>query len=156
MSDFTAAFLKSKGAPIEYQGRWLYLGYWFPVSVGDEIRVTFVKFAKQPVQGLRVGTRGKGCQLELAQQRGDDFVLWAETAPRLVKILVVEARSGAEVGLWNVWRDDKHGTMMYGVNNAAIDVNRQPDGRVLLMCSDGRGKPDFDDLVVEVEHIRKP
>jgi hypothetical protein len=54
------------------------------------------------------------------------FVVWTDTAPRHIEFTApVNAREPVELVLYNVWRDEKYGTMMYGLN-AAGTVIEQP------------------------------
>jgi hypothetical protein len=51
----------------------------------------------------------------------------------------------------NQWRDEKFGSTMYRLNNAAMEILPQEDGvSVVMRCSDGWGEPDFDDLVIQL------
>jgi hypothetical protein len=57
---------------------------------------------------------------------------------------------GSELSFYNGWEDLKYGTLLSGLRYAAIDVQTQPDGSVLLNCSDGWGDADFADLQARV------
>lgn len=61
-----------------------------------------------------------------------------------------QCEGGARVVITNQWRDEKYGSTMYKLNNAAMEVLDQTDGSLLLRCSDGWGDADFNDLVVQV------
>lgn len=152
--DFVAEFVKSNGQPISYGGRTLRQSWGVPVTLGDTVLIRFERFVAKPVQGIGIAGLGKGTRLMLAAEEGKDFVLWTDTAPREVVVAIRKATPGSVVRIWNVWRDVKYGTTLYGLNAAAIDVHENADGSVLLQCSDGWGGPDFNDLVVRVERLR--
>lgn len=143
-------FLQNRGEPIQFNGQHLFWTYWLPVAHGDTIEVSFVRFTPRPVQGI--GLEAEKCKLRIGGSTSKKFGIWTDTAPRSFEIAISQAKPGARIGIFNQWRDEVHGTTMYRLNNAAIDVRPQADGSVLLMCSDGRGEPEFNDLVVRIRH----
>jgi hypothetical protein len=149
--DFQSEF--ARGEPIQFEGRTLWSAHWADVARDQQVVVSFERFTDKPVQGLMVAGRKRSLQLEVAGRRADQFVLWTDTAPREVSVRVVKAAPGDQLGFWNVWRDEKHDSLMYGLNAAAIHVSREADGSVLLNCSDGWRGPDFEDLVVRLRGL---
>jgi hypothetical protein len=103
---------------------------------------------------MRLSLAQRGAKLEVEGHRMPDVVIWADTAPRNVQVKVARLKGTSDVVLWNVWRDAKYGTMLYGINNSAIEVDAQDDGTTILRCSDGWLGPDFDDLVLAIKVIR--
>lgn len=156
MTDLTAAFIQSGGAPIQYGGRDLRPIHWLEVERGDVIQLRFLGFVPRPVQGIRIGGSDTRMELQTAGRSAGDFVFWTDSAPTASEVLVLDARPGDRVGIWNVWRDEKFGATMYGVNNSAIHVEDIGRSSAILHCSDGVGEPNFEDLVVEVSIGRKP
>jgi hypothetical protein len=139
------------GGVIEYEGRQLRLSYWLSVLKGDRLHILFERQTARPVQGLALQLHDRRGELEIASKRSKHMVLWTDTAPRHVECSINKVKRGGQLSLMNVWRDEKYGTTMMGLNCAAMDVQLQPDGSVLLCCSDGWGMdPDFSDLVVRV------
>ena len=66
------------------------------------------------------------------------------------------ARKPVQLIIYNVWRDEKYGTTMYGLNAAAMVVQQPRADEWTLACSDGWGvEPDFSDLVVRLVHERR-
>lgn len=145
MSSLAQAFNRTGGQPIEYEGRTLHLSYWLDVTTGDRLTVRFLRSAEVPVQG--VGITAERCKLRVGDTTTKNLALWRDTAPDFVEVEVLGARRSARVGIMNQWRDEVYGTTMLGINNAAMDVQRQPDGSLLVRCSDGWKGPDFNDLV---------
>jgi hypothetical protein len=155
MTTLADEFNRTDGKPIVYDGRTLTMSFSLQVEQGDRVDVIFERFAPSPVQGLRLALKEKGGQLEIGKQRSTDFVLWTDTAPRHVQVLIAKGKRKGHLVLWNVWRDAKHGTTLYGVNNAAIEVAEQSATGAVLRCSDGWLGPDFDDLVVRLGLLPK-
>jgi len=139
---------KSEGGTIEVDGRSLRATHSVTVSEGASLRLVFLRSASAPVQGL--GLHGVNCSLKIGGVTNKDLALWCDTAPRNVTCDVVNVKAGARVEITNQWRDDKYGTTMYKLNNAAMEVLEQADNSLLLRCSDGWGDADFNDLVVQV------
>ena len=141
-------FDEAKGAPIDYSGRSLHKSLKLPVSTGDSLELRFLRSSDRPVQG--VGLKCENCRVKIAGIVAASAALWRETASDHVAIDIVNARNAAQLILFNQWRDEKHGSTMYHLNNAAMEIVEQPDAALLLRCSDGWGEPDFQDLVVEL------
>jgi hypothetical protein len=152
MPDFRLLWRETPGGGlIEYEGRQLRLSYWLSVSKGDRLQLIFERHVARPVQGLALQLHDRVGELQIGSTRGKHMVLWTDTAPRHVECSVNKVKRGGQLSLMNVWRDEKYGTTMMGLNCAAMDVQVQPDGSALLCCSDGWGmEPDFSDLVVRL------
>jgi len=134
--------------PIHFEGRELRASLVFDVTKNDKVNLRFQRATDSPVQGL--GVECRKCELRIANTVAKNLALWTDTAPKEVLLEVVRAKPGATITIFNQWRDEKYGSTMYHLNNAAIEVVAQADGSVLLRCSDGWGEPDFDDLVVSL------
>ncbi len=148
--DFSKQFAQSGGGPIDYKGRRLYAAHWIDVAKRDEIIVTIVRHNKNgPKQGLCVACRGKNTRAEINGRAATRFLLWAHTAPPEITISVIRAGPGGQIGLFNVWEDEKFGTVLYGLGCSAMCIGHDESG-VLLSCSDSSCPPDFEDLVVRV------
>ena len=137
--------------PVSHNGRELWLSYRIPVGTGDRIHLLFERFSSRPRQGMQLMMANRRHQLAIAGHEGRQFVLWADTAPRHVEVEITKAGRGGTLVLMNAWQDEKYGTMLYGLNWAAMDVSAEADGTLLIDCSDGYGlEPSFGDLVVRV------
>ncbi|WP_337169514.1 hypothetical protein [Gemmatimonas aurantiaca] len=150
MTTFADQFQSTNGAPIRYDGRELHAKLAFQVKNGDTIELRFLRSAERPVQGI--GITCEKCEIRVASTTAKRIGLWADTAPRTVTLEVVKARTDAHVIFFNQWRDEKYGSTMYRVNNAAMELVPQPDASILVRCSDGWGEPDFNDLVFQIVH----
>jgi hypothetical protein len=141
-------FDSANGRPICWHGRTLIPKYSVPVDSGDAFRMRFLGSVPSPVQGM--GLHAENCSIRVASVVAKDIALWRDTAPDVVEFSIVRVKKGARVILTNQWRDEKYGSTMYRLNNAAIEVVPQDDGSVILRCSDGWGEPDFESLVVQL------
>lgn len=151
MRSLAEALTDAGGGPLMHEGRELYARYRVQVAQGERLRITFERSKETPVQGL--GLHCEKCQLQAHGTTAQDLALWTDTAPREVELVATKVRSGAYVDIVNQWRDEKHGTTMYRLNSAAMEVVREEDeDAAILRCSDGWDSPAFDDLVV---HVRK-
>jgi hypothetical protein len=147
---FAEQFEAARGNTIHYRGRELRTKYVVAVNRGDTLLIEFLRASDRPVQGL--GITCENCQVSIAGAVSKHFGLWLDTAPREVLLIVKNAKGNARLEFFNQWRDEKYGTTLYMLNNAAIDVSEEPDGSVTLRCSDGWTEPDFDNLVVRLSH----
>jgi hypothetical protein len=154
MPDFTRAFVESNGAPIQHDGLTLHSSLRLQVSAGDLVHIFFEHFVARPVQGLVIQAANRAHKLTIARSRHNMFVLWTDIAPRHVEVAApAKARKPVELIVSNVWRDEKYGTMMYGLNAAAMVIEQPRADEWTLACSDGWGvEPDFSDLVVRLLH----
>ena len=153
MTTFTDQFESTNGAPIQYDGRELHAKLVLAAANGDTIALRFLRSADRPVQGI--GITCEHCEIRVAGTMAKSIGLWTDTAPKAVTLEVVKAKTGARVIFFNQWRDEKDGSTMYRLNNAAMELVPQPDGSILARCSDGFGEPDFNDLVFQLTH-REP
>lgn len=149
MKDFRERFIESRGKPITHDGKEVHLSYRISVGSGDTLLVSLRHAVESPVQGLRM--IAKNCKLEALGQQAKQFVLWADSANERTEIRVLRAKPNAEVVFMNVWRDEKFGSTLHGLNYSGIEVTPEAEQAVLLRCSDGWGPPTFDDLVVRLE-----
>jgi len=141
-------FEAANGATIFYEGRELHRSLVLPVSRGDSLDLRFVRSTERPVQGF--GIKCERCQVKVADTLATNVALWRDTAPSEITINVAKAKPGARILIRNYWRDEKYGTTMYYLNNAAIEIVYRADGVIVLHCSDGWLGPDFEDLVAEI------
>lgn len=147
-STFTELFNAAHGAPIRYQGRELHAKYDIAVSPGQSIALRFLRSARRPVQG--VGIACHNCKIAIGETEAKDIALWTDTAPAEIVLKITKAKPGARATFTNQWRDEKFGSTMYRLNNAAMEISHGSDGVIDFRCSDGWGPPDFNDLVFQL------
>ena len=144
-------FAASHGEPIEFGGQTLHLRLDIVAPPKSRLHVLFESSLASPVQGLAVSARQPKHKLKVMGTSARHLVLWRDTAPKHVEVELPSARQPLSVVIYNVWRGEKYGTTMYGVNAAAMRVTEEGPGKWLLECSDGWGtEANFSDLVARV------
>ena len=136
--------------PVSHESRTLWLSYRISVTTHDRIHILFEHYTKSPKQCITLSLAKRNHRVAINGTDAGRFVLWTHTAPRHVEIDITKAGRGSELCIFNGWEDLKQGTLLYGLRYAAIDVQAQVDGSVILNCSDGWGEADFTDLQVRV------
>jgi hypothetical protein len=141
MPSFQAMFLASDGQPIEYEGKLLKLVDSFALEDAKAIRIQFENTNSEWRQGIAVDVDG---ELVVNDQKiRKSIVLWEDTAPKRVDILVIGACQSATI--YNVW-DTGKGTIDAWHNGAAMIVHDLAGGKRYL-CNDGHPDDGFDDIV---------
>ena|ERR1700737_290190 len=138
-------FRRSRGAPIEIQGRTVHALFEHRLGGPEVVRVELRSNRPRPEGVCFKIVKGN---LVINEQRLREAVLWTDTAPGSVRILCQPKGTGAVLKVWNTWKDDQ-GTQHAWIGNAGMLVENTPDG-VILRCSDGIGDIDFDDLIVSL------
>jgi hypothetical protein len=111
------------------------------------VQVNIESYTADRPQGIRIKVRSG--DVDIVGQRLDDVVLWTDTAPATTTATVhATAANPTVVRVWNVWRD-KLGTMQAWIGDAGMLIE-PTDAGTMLRCSDGLGRPSFDDLVVRI------
>jgi len=118
------------------------------VKSGDTIQVRRVSTSSLRAQALKVGAdkgelRANGVLTPVA-------AIWTHTAPKVATLEVV-GRKTRTLELWNSWSYD--GVDSSWIGGAGMRVESDGNAHTLL-CSDGVGEPNFEDLVVEVTVLR--
>ncbi len=93
--------------------------------------------------------------MRVAAAHSPAIILWIDTAPPTVSIECAKVIDGAELQVSNRWRlEDGREDEWFG--NYGILTEEIGQDAFVLRCSDGIGlQPSFDDLVVQVELVRK-
>lgn len=141
----SSLFQKSKGAPIEIDGRVVQSIFKTKISRASQtFLVRRVKAKDSPRQGVRVKV-AKG-EVEVNEQRHQEIILWADTSPESL-VITVHAKPECELKIWNVWMVDE--IVQAWVGNSGIIVSGT-EAAVTLECSDGYGQVDFSCLIIEM------
>lgn len=127
----------------------LYSLYDLPTDL-EQFTVRINSAGRRSVQGLHL--RIKGGELQVGGRTSTDILLWADTAPSQVAVLVKwSASKRRSLRVWNTWR--VNGVAQAWLGNAGMRVTQGSDGVISLMCSDGEGDPDFTNLVVTIDGV---
>lgn len=141
----SSLFQKSKGAPIEVDGRLVQSIFKTEISRASQtFLVRLVKAKHSPSQGVRIKVV-KG-EVEVNEQRHQEIILWADTSPKSL-VVAIHAKPGCELKMWNVWMVDE--IVQAWVGNSGIIVS-ETEAAVTLECSDGYGQVDFSCLIIEM------
>jgi hypothetical protein len=141
-------FGEAQSACVEWEGGPLYGVY--ELEAPDAFDVEFLSFASKPVQGLNL-TVYDGL-LEIEGVEGRTMLLWHDTAPPVVPVIVKPAKGKKTIlKIWNVWRGKVGGVdvTQAWLGNAGMRID-QVANQLTLHCSDGEGPVDFGDLQVRV------
>ncbi len=145
LSDMFAA---ARGSPIEVDGVMLTRIKRIVFEKGiHKLKLSMLSANSEFPQGVRLSLdKGKMC---LGGDKGRDFVLWMETAPKQCTFFVDVERS-AELALWNVWKVGL--TTNAWIGASAMHVVHS--GRTISFhCSDGSETLDLSNLRFELEHL---
>ncbi len=156
MTNLTSQLRKADGGPVVFRGHSIVAAYRVRAVHGESLVLRFESATSTPVQGLRLQVQATGAAFRLGGRALSDVVLWRDTAPDEVHITVDAPSGDAECVIWNVWKDTKHGTMLYGLNDAGMEVETAADGPIVIRCSDGYGAFDLSDLIVFIERSTSP
>jgi hypothetical protein len=79
------------------------------------------------------------------------MILRLDTAPDTIEVRYNPSRQGSRITIYNGWINESGGTDAW-LMHAGMLVE-ETGNKMTLRCSDGRGEPTFDDLVVEIEFL---
>lgn len=145
MVDLSSLFAEQRASEIDWEGP-LFSLYELPTSA-TRLCVEFKHRGSELRQGVRLKVRGG--KLEANGVEESDLVLWQDSSPPRVEVLVRWGRRGPRsLRIWNCW--EINGVTHAWLGNAGIRVERAPEDTIVLRCSDGHGEPDYGDLVVGI------
>ena len=142
MPNFEELFLKSKGKPVEYNGKEVRMMDEFPAKDGDALILSMEKFNSEWKQGIHLET--KGFFLVNNQKIKNTIVLWQDSAPKTVEFELSLKKQGSII-VKNVW-DTGDGVMHSWHHGSGIIIEDIPDGK-RYFCNDGHPDDNFDDIV---------
>ena len=151
MANFQKLFIESKGKPIEYKGKILYLFDKLPIEESTIYLLTFEKTNSEWKQGIALDTEGI-IEIENKMFKNKKIILWETTAPKQVKFITHPTKKPCFLFIYNIW-DVGDGISQSGYNGAAMIVEEIPNGR-RYYCNDGHPDENFDDIVFTRELIR--
>lgn len=144
-------FAAAHGKAVEVRGRMAVQMARIPCRNGDAFRIRLSNPLGRLGQGVSLSLREGHMTVNDRDSR--DVVLWTQTAPESVDVVVNSLTNGTdELLVWNCWRGPQDQTMAW-LGNAGMVVTDQNDKRWVLECSDGSGEPNFDDLIVEIARV---
>jgi len=115
------------------------------VSEGDTLEFAIASTSGSWRQGIWLGVHG---ELEVGGARGDQYVVWTDTAPRSFQVRVAKTDDGL-LRFYNVW-DSGRGRKMESQSATSGMLVDEADGLVTYRCNDIGLSPRFDKLVFEL------
>lgn len=146
MTTFGEMFIKSKGQPLEIDGRVVHGIYRREVTVGQAFRLRFIQSVSHPVQGVSLGVKRGVIQVNDVEAK--DMVLWCDNAPDDITFVCKKGRGTREFTIWNCWRDER-GVNQAWIGNAGMLIEEIRPGIVRFKCN-SRPNVTFGDLVFEL------
>jgi len=142
-------FMESRGATVEYEGLTVHGVVFKQVKKPGRFKVRFVKAVPVPVQALNINIEPGTLVIEDTESR--KMILRLDTAPDVVEVRYRPSRKGSRISIYNAWIDESGRTDAWLVHAGMLVEER--GNKMILRCSDGRGEPTFDDLIVEIEFL---
>jgi len=139
------AFAEAQTSIVEWEGEPAYAIFEFKAR--DHFSVRFLNSKQLPVQGLRV--KSTNSSLVVNGNEAAEMIFWADTAPEHIDVHIRPSGAEATLKIWNVWRGGMNVTQAW-TGNAGMRVRQSPTV-IRLLCSDGRGRAGFDDLIAEIQ-----
>lgn len=149
MPSFQEQFMETRGQPIVYQGKTLFLMDNFPLENSTRLRLFFETCNSEWRQGVALHVDGNVEVNGRVIGKPQHIVLWHDTAPEIVELDV--RTKTATVRVYNVW-DSGDGMTDAGHNGSAMIIEETPNGR-RYRCNDGLADDDFDDIVFRIERV---
>ncbi len=153
MPIFSEFFIKTKGQPINYKGKTLYLVDKFPVADDDTIIIIFEKTNSNWKQGVSIDITGK-CEYMgklFEKGKGVNMIFWEDTSPKQTELRIFTKKGF--VWIKNIW-DTGNGTVESWHGGAAMIVEEIENGR-RYRCNDGHPDEDFDDIIFTIQRVVK-
>jgi len=142
-------FMKSAGRPVEYEGLTVHSAVFKQVHEAGRFIVRFIKAVTIPMQALRI--RIDPGKLLVENTESAQILLRLDTCPDVVNVRFRPSPEGSRITFYNAWINEDGGVDAWLVHAGMLV--EETVNKMLLRCSDGRGEPTFDDLIVEIEFL---
>lgn len=144
----SSIFMRTKGKPINFNGKTVIAIMEIEITKPSTVfSIRRLGATNGRVQGLALKAVSGQIVVDGSGDGYPEIILWSDTSPDAVEIEVI-SKFGGTLKIWNVWKSTFG--MNAWVGNAGIHVC-EPDGKMILECSDGVGDVDFSDYVVVLE-----
>jgi hypothetical protein len=142
-------FADAPGPVVQYEGLTVHGAVFRYVNKEGHFVVRFLHAVNKPIQALAINIRpGK---LIIVGEESPKMILRLDTSPDVVEVRYLPSINGSKISLYNAWINEDGGTDAW-LMHAGMLVEEKGN-KLLQRCSDGRGEPTFDDLVVEIEFL---
>ena len=140
-------FKESRGKPVTYGRRLVHAAVFVNVTKPGRFVVRFVKAIEKPVQALSIDIDPG--ELTIEDTKSPRMILRLDTAPDVVEANYRPSPQGSRITFYNSWIKEDGGIDAWLVHAGMLV--EESGNKMILRCSDGRGEPTFDDLIVEIE-----
>jgi hypothetical protein len=140
---------ETTGHTVTFEGVTVHAIIFREVRESGRLVVRFLDSRPKPIQALRIDIDPG--QLLVQGEAASKMILRLDTSPTSVEVHYRAAGQGSRIALYNAWIDE-NGQIDRWTMHAGMLVE-ETGNKMLLRCSDGRGEPTFDDLVVEIEFL---
>ncbi len=142
-------FREAEEPTVEYEGLTVHAVVHKKVKTSGRFVVRFVKAVSKPIQALLIDIEpGK---LRIMGSESHKMILRSDTAPDTIEVRYKPAPQESRISIYNGWIDERGGVDAW-LMHAGMLVE-EAENKMTLRCSDGRGEPTFDDLIVEIEFL---
>jgi len=142
-------FGETDGPTVHYKGMIVHSAVFKNVRKSGEFIVRFVRAVPLPLQALRI--RIDPGKLLVENTESAQILLRLDTSPDVVNVRYRSSQEGSRITFYNAWINEDGGVDAWLVNAGMLV--EETGNKLLLRCSDGRGEPTFDDLIVEIEFL---
>ncbi len=142
-------FHRTRKPTVQYKGLTVHAAYFKHVTRPGMFVLRFLHEILHPVQAFSIHLDdGK---LVVEGQEAQRGIFRRDTCPELVIGYFEPPPWGTRISLFNEWIDE-NGNSDAWIGHAGMLVE-EFGNKVFFHCSDGKGEPTFDDLIVEIEFI---
>ncbi len=142
-------FDESDGKPVFYDGRLVHAIVYRMVTKPGRFIVRFRSAVRHPIQALNLDIEPGTFLIEGGV--ASKTILRLDTCPDVVEVRYRPFDWESRITIYNAWIDES-GRVDAWVMHAGMLVE-ETENKMILHCSDGRGEPAFDDLVVEIDFL---
>lgn len=142
-------FRESKGKPVAYNGRLVHAAVFRNVTKPGRFIVRFRSAIRNPVQALNLDIEPGTFLIEGGVS--SKMILRLDTSPDVVEVHYRPSDWESRIAIYNAWIDES-GRVDAWMMHAGMLVE-ETENKMILRCSDGRGEPTFDDLIVEIDFL---
>jgi hypothetical protein len=152
MPIFEELFKKSKGKPIIYNEKEYCLIDKIEINNNDNYIITFERINSNWKQGIKLYPN-KTIKIN-GQEYSKPIVLWENTAPNNVEIIVTTKRTNKKhyLEVHNIW-DIGNNVLQSWHNGAAMHIEEMGNGK-RYYCNDGHPDDKCDDLVFTIKKLK--
>ena len=145
---FQTLFMKSKGQPIEYNGKVLQMVDRFPTNGCTRFELRFESVSSEWKQGVSVRA---DCDIVVSGVNSKQMLLWEHYGINPVVVELVQ--NVEEISIKNIW-DVGDGVVHSWHNGAAMVVEPIENGNRYL-CNDGHPDDDCNDIIFTFSRIQE-